>query len=57
MKSCVHFRYILGLNNFSPRNGVNIMYHRIGMKIKRIAGRIPMIEKSMTGTREYRKND
>jgi len=57
MKSCDQLCYILGLNNFSPRNGVNIMYHKIGMRIKRIDGRIPIILKSMTGTREYRKND
>jgi hypothetical protein len=57
MKLFFPFIYILGLNNFSPRNGVNTIYHMIGMSIKRKEGRIPMIEKSMTGTREYRKND
>jgi hypothetical protein len=57
MKLFFSFIYILGLNNFSPRNGVNTIYHTIGMSIKRKEGRIPMIEKSMTGTREYRKND
>jgi len=49
--------YILGLNNSSPRSGVNIIYQTIGKKIKITAGIVPIIEINMIGTREYRKND
>jgi len=49
--------YILGLNSFSPKRGVNTIYQTIG-KIIRITEDVkPIIEISIIGTIEYRKND
>lgn len=53
----VIFFYILGLNNSSPNNGVNNMYHMIGKTIKIKDGMGLIIGINIIGTSEYLRND